>query len=100
VCRRLGGTKGAQYMQETNFFYGKGNENQLGSGFFVHRWIASAVKRIEFVDNRMSYTVPMGRWSNIIVLSVNAPIEKKSDDSRGSFYEELEEVLIISLSKM
>ena len=33
-----------------------------------------------------------GRWSNIIVLNVHEPNEEKSDDSIGSFYEELEEV--------
>jgi hypothetical protein len=38
----------------------------------------------------MSYKVLKGRWCNIIVLNVHAPTEEKSDDSRDSFYEQLE----------
>jgi hypothetical protein len=33
-----------------------------------------------------------GRWCNIIVLNAHAPTEEKGDDSKDSFYEELEGV--------
>ena len=70
-----------------------GNENhQLGTGFFVHQRIASVVKRVEFVSDRMSYMVLRGCWCNIIVLNVHAPSEEKSHSSKDSFYEELEQV--------
>jgi hypothetical protein len=32
-----------------------------------------------------------GRWCNIIVLNVHAPTEEKRDDSKDSFYEELQQ---------
>jgi hypothetical protein len=54
----------------------------------VHKRIISAVKRVEFVSDRMSYIILRGRWCNIIVLKVHAPTEDKTDDMKGSFYEE------------
>ena len=65
--------------------------SQLGTGLFAHQRIASAVKRVEFVSDRMSYIVLRGRWCNIIVLNVHAPSEEKSNDSKDSFYEDLEQ---------
>jgi hypothetical protein len=64
----------------------------LGTGIFVRHRIASAVKRVEFVSDMVSYIVLRGRWCNIIVLNVHAPSEDKYDDPKDSFYEELEQV--------
>ena len=64
----------------------------MGTGFFVHHRIVSAVKRVEFVSDRVSYTVLRGRWCNIIVLNVHATIEDKCDDSKDRFYEKLGQV--------
>jgi hypothetical protein len=50
----------------------------------------SAVKRVEFVSDRMSYIILRGRWCNIIVLNVHAPTEDKIDYMKDRFYEELE----------
>ena len=53
--------------------------------FFVHRRLVSAVKRIEFVSNRLSYIVLKGRWLHIIVVNVHSPSEGKSEELKDSF---------------
>jgi hypothetical protein len=52
--------------------------------------MVSAIKRVEFVCDTMSYIVLRGCWCNIIVLNAHAPTEEKGDDSKDSLYEELE----------
>jgi hypothetical protein len=75
------------------FFYGRGNENQeLDTGFFAHKRIISAVKRVEFVSVRMLYIILRGCWCDIVILNVLDPTEDKIDDIKGRFYQELEHV--------
>jgi hypothetical protein len=57
----------------------------LGTGLFVHHGIVSAVTRIDFVSDRVSYIVLRGRWCNIIILNVHARSEDKTDGSKDTF---------------
>jgi hypothetical protein len=81
---------GTKRAEDYTFFCGQGNgDRQLGTGFYVHTRIVSAVRRVEFIGDRISYIILRGRWSNIIVLNGHAPCEDKSDDVKDSFCEEL-----------
>jgi hypothetical protein len=77
---------GTERAEDCTFFYG---DHQLGTGFFVHKRIVSAARRVEFVSDRMSFMILTGHWCNIIVLNVHAPSEDKSDDVKDSFCEVL-----------
>jgi len=73
-------------------------KSSIGNRIFVRHRIIAAVKRVEFVSDRMSYIVLRGRWYNI-VLKVHAPNEEKSDDSKDSSCEELEQVFFYHFPK-
>ena len=62
----------------------------------LHHRIVSAVKTVEFVSDRTSYILLRGYWYNIIVLNVPALSEKESNDSKDSFYEQLEQGFFIT----
>jgi hypothetical protein len=65
---------------------------QFETRFFVHHRKVSAIKRIEFVSDRMSYIFLRDRWCNTIALNVHEPMKEKSDDKKDNFYEKLEHV--------
>ena len=50
---------------------------RLGTGFFVHYRIVTAVKRVESVSDKLSYLILRGRCFNIIVLNVHAKVRRK-----------------------
>jgi hypothetical protein len=47
---------GTEPADDYTFLYGNGNaDHHLGTGFIVHKGTMSAVRRVEFVSDRMSY---------------------------------------------
>ena len=52
-------------------------KSSIGNRIFVHHRIVSAIKREEFVSDRMTYIVLRGRWYNIIVLNVYGKRRRK-----------------------
>jgi exonuclease III len=73
--RRGGGA--SEPAGEYTFFYGKEKEkNEVGTGFFVHKRIISAVKRVEFISDRMSYIILRGRWYDIVL---NVPANREQN---------------------
>jgi hypothetical protein len=89
-----------ELVGEYSFFYVKGNENhELGTGFFIHKRIISAVKRVEFISDRMSYIIVRGRRCDIIVLNIHASTEDKIDDVKDTFTRNKNVYSINSLNK-
>jgi hypothetical protein len=79
---------GTERAKDYTFLYGNGTEDhRLGTDFFLHKRIISAVRRVEFVSDRMSYIILRGHWCNTVVMNVHAPCEDKSNDVKDSFYE-------------
>jgi hypothetical protein len=69
--------------------------HQFGTGFSVHCRMVSAVKRPELVNYRIWLITEFNTycWCDV-VLNVHATNEDKRNDSKDSFYEELEQVLL------
>jgi hypothetical protein len=75
VCRRSDGRRVALKRNRIiHLFYIEGNkDHQLGTGFFLHKRIISAVRRLEFASDKMSYNILRGHCCSIIALNVHTP---------------------------
>jgi hypothetical protein len=67
----------------------------ISCGLFVYYRFVSAVKRVEFDSDTVSYIVMRGYWFNIILLNVHATRKDKSGNSKDSILEQ--EFSIISV---
>jgi len=67
------------------FLWKRKRKSSIGKMIFVHHRIILAVKRVEFVSDRLSYMVLRHRWCNITVLNGNETSEGKGDDRKGIF---------------
>jgi hypothetical protein len=47
-----------------------------------HKGIISAVKRTDFVTDRMPYIILRDHWYDIFIPNVHAPPDNKSDDNK------------------
>jgi len=87
-CRRLGGTKVAQYEQGIIIFFMEKEMKIIHwEQDFFHTTEYYQHKTAVFVGDMVLYIVLRGRWCNIIILNVHSPSEEKSDDSKDSFHE-------------
>jgi hypothetical protein len=79
---------GTEWAEDYTFFYVQENGyHHLGTGFFVRKRIELAVRRVEFISDRVSYIILRGRWCNIILFNVHAPCIDKGDVVKDSFYD-------------
>jgi hypothetical protein len=80
------------------FLWKRKLKSSVENRIFVHHRLVSAVKREEFVSDRMLYIVLRGRWYNIIALNVHAPSEEKSEYSKDIFIRKYSRFSIIFLN--
>jgi hypothetical protein len=77
---------GWQPAHHCTFLYGNGNANyNFGTGFLVHMGIISEVKRVEFINDRISYITLRGHSCDNVVLNVHVQAENKRDDMKDRF---------------
>jgi hypothetical protein len=78
---------GTKPAGEYAFFYGKGNKNFKYVQVSLCEGIISAVKRIEFVSDRISHIILRGYYCHICVLNIYPKTEDNVDYVKDCSYE-------------
>jgi hypothetical protein len=73
MCRSDGTGVALNQQENTHFSKERGMGIMNLADSFVPKGNTSAVKRVEFVSDRMSYIILRGYWCHIIVLNIHSP---------------------------
>jgi hypothetical protein len=92
VGQRLDGTREAPNEQRIIHLSMENEMKIINLELLAHQRILSVVDSIQLVSNMTSHTVLRGHWCDNIVLKTHPSTKDKSDNSKHSSYEELEQV--------
>ena len=67
--------------------------HEFGTGFAVKEHLRNLIISFKPINERLCYIRMKGKWRNYSLLAVHAPTEKKEDDIKDEFYEELENTI-------
>lgn len=72
--------------------YGGAEQHICGTAFLIKNNYTEAIKRYEFLNDRLGYIEFKGQFNNIIFINTHAPTEDKDDDVKDEHYDTLEEL--------
>jgi len=87
--------KGQIKKDKYDLYYSSCKENQtghLGTGFIVKKEITKNVMGFEPINERICKIRLKGKYHNITLINIHAPMEEKDDDVKKQFYAELQQI--------
>ena len=69
------------------------NKHQFGAGFAIKEKFISNVINFEPVNERLCYLRLRGQFYNYFLISAHAPTEDRDEETKDTFYDNLEEII-------